>query len=73
MRGWPEMELDGNRSIVISGKCVIARYSREEMRIRCGRLTVCVAGAGLELGTLDAQELSITGCIAQVSFLTEGE
>lgn len=29
--GAPCIELDGNRSIVITGRCVIALYSREEM------------------------------------------
>ena len=42
------------------------------MRIRCGRLLVQITGSELELGTLDEQELSITGLIAQVGFLTEG-
>lgn len=70
--GAPCIELDGNRSIVITGRCVIALYSREEMRIRCGRLLVQITGSELELGTLDEQELSITGLIAQVGFLTEG-
>ena len=58
--------------IVITGRCVIVLYSREEMRIRCGRLLVQITGSELELGTLDEQELSITGLIAQVGFLTEG-
>lgn len=70
--GAPCIELDGNRNIVITGRCVIALYSREEMRIRCGRLLVQITGSELELGTLDEQELSITGLIAQVGFLTEG-
>ena len=60
--GAPCIELDGNRSIVITGRCVIALYSREEQ----------ITGSELELGTLDEQELSITGLIAQVGFLTEG-
>ena len=70
--GAPGIELDGHRSIVITGRCVIVLYSREEMRIRCGRLLVQITGSELELGTLDEQELSITGLIAQVGFLTEG-
>lgn len=68
----PCMELNGNRGIVIAGRCAIVLYSAEEMRIRCGRLLVQITGSALELGTLDEQELSITGLIAQVGFLTEG-
>ncbi len=70
--GAPCIELDGNRSIVITGRCAIVLYSEEEMRIHCGRLLIQITGSALELGTLDEQELSITGLIAQVGFLTEG-
>lgn len=66
----PVIELDGNRSIVISGRCAITLYSETEMRVQCGRLTVRVAGDGLELCTLDDTELSIVGLIAEVGFLS---
>lgn len=68
--GDPTVEVDGNRSVVISGRCMITRYSESEMRVRCGRLTVRVSGDGLELCTLDEAELSIVGLIAEVGFLT---
>lgn len=66
----PTVELDGNRSVVITGRCAITLYSDTEMRVRCGRLTVRVSGDGLELCTLDETELSIVGLIAEVGFLT---
>ncbi len=66
----PIVELDGNKSVVISGRCVITLYSDTEMRVCCGRLTVCVYGTGLELQTLDERELSISGLIADISFVT---
>ncbi len=69
--GVPEVELCGNRSIVITGRCVITLYSAEEMRVQCGGLTVRVSGDGLELCTLDEAELSIEGLITEVGFVTE--
>ena len=66
----PLIELDANRSIVIAGRCTITLYSETEMRVQCGRLTICVGGDGLELRTLDENELSIGGQIAEVSFLS---
>ncbi|GEM_PF-1327098 len=66
----PALELDGNRSVVITGRCAILLYSEEEMRVNCGKMTICISGTGLELCTLDETELSIVGCIASVSFLT---
>ena len=68
--GDPTVELDGNRSVVITGRCAITLYSETEMRVRCGGLTVRVSGDGLELCTLDEAELSIVGLIAEVGFLT---
>ena len=68
--GGTSIELDGNRSIVITGRCAIVLYSKEEMRVRCGKLLIRVAGDGLELRTLDEDELSIVGLIAEVGFLT---
>lgn len=70
-RGDPTVEMEGNCSVVITGRCVITQYSDTEMRVRCGRLTVRVCGAELELCTLDETELSISGLIAEVGFLTE--
>ncbi len=64
------VELDGNRSVVITGRCAIEQYSETEMRVRCGRLTVRIGGDRLELRTLDEAELSIAGVIAEVGFLT---
>ena len=68
--GDPTVELDGNRSVVITGRCAITLYSETEMRVRCGGLTVRVSGDGLELRTLDEAELSIVGLSAEVGFLT---
>lgn len=67
----PTIETDGNRSVVISGKCAIVMYSAEEMRIGCGGLTVQICGTELELQSLDETEISICGCITEISFLTE--
>lgn len=66
----PVIELDANRSIVIAGRCAITLYSETEMRVQCGRLTIRVSGDGLELCTLDENELSIIGLIAEVGFLS---
>lgn len=68
--GGTTIQLDGNRRIVMTGRCAILLYSKEEMRVRCGKLIVRVTGDGLELRTLDEDELSIIGLIAEVGFLT---
>lgn len=68
--GEPQIELEANRSIVIAGRCAITLYSETEMRVRCGRLTIRVMGDRLELRTLDENELSIGGLIAEVGFLS---
>lgn len=65
----PRIELEGNRRIILTGRCVIALYSGSEMQVRCGGLTVQITGDGLELETLDAEELSIAGLITGVGFL----
>ncbi len=68
----PAIELEGNRRIILTGRCVIVLYSPTEMRIHCGSLILTVSGMDLELQTLDAQELSICGWIASVGFEMEG-
>lgn len=71
-RAAPEFAVTGNGRIVITARCEILLYSPEEMRVRCGGLTACVYGDGLELETLDGAEISIRGTIFSVEFLTEG-
>ncbi len=66
----PSIELEGNRRIILTGRCVIAVYSPTEMRIHCGNLILTVFGTGLELQTLDAQEISICGWIVSVGLET---
>lgn len=70
--GLPSIELEGNRRIILTGRCAIALYSPTEMRIHCGSLFLTVSGTGLELQTLDAQELSICGWIVSVGLETGG-
>ena len=67
----PIVETDGNRSVVVAGKCNIALYSDSEMRISCGKLTVRICGTDLELQSLDDEEIAICGLIMEISFLTE--
>ncbi len=69
-RSDPAIEMDANRSIVIAGRCAITLYSETEMRVQCGRMTIRISGDGLELCTLDENELSIAGVIADVGFLS---
>lgn len=62
----PSIELEGNRKVVLTGRCMITLYSPQEMCIHCGRLCIGITGDGLELQTLDAGELSICGTIVSV-------
>lgn len=59
-------ELIGDGEFWLEGHKGILSYGREEIRISAGRLVVSVKGEELELRSMNARNLCITGRIAAV-------
>lgn len=64
--GMPRMELVGDGQLRIERHRGILAYDPTDVHIAAGPLTVRVRGLGLELGTMNRQELLITGRILSV-------
>ncbi len=64
--GMPRVELVGDGQLRVERHRGILAYDPTDVHIAAGRLTVRVRGLGLELGTMNRQELLITGRIASV-------
>lgn len=62
--GAPRMELVGSREFWMEGHRGILSYGEEEIHISGGRLVVCVRGSGLELRSMNANTLCISGDIS---------
>lgn len=62
--GVPRMELMGSGEFWMTGHRGILSYGEEEIHISGGRMIVCVRGKGLELRTMNANSLCITGEIS---------
>lgn len=62
----PRIELVGDGELRIERHRGILAYDPTDVHIAAGRLTVRVRGLGLELGTMNRQELLITGRILSV-------
>lgn len=61
--GLPRIEVVGDREVRMSHHRGILAYGREEIHISGGKLIVKVRGQGLELRSMNADELLITGQI----------
>ena len=64
--GLPRMELVGDRELRMENHRGILAYGSEEIHISGGKLILKVRGEGLELRSLNAGELLITGQIRAV-------
>ena len=64
--GLPGVELTGSRELRMENHKGILAYGDEEIHISGGKLVVKVRGAGLELKSMNARELLITGDILGV-------
>lgn len=64
--GLPRLELVGRRQLRMENHKGILAYGSQEIHISGGRLVVKVRGDGLELKTMNAGELLITGDIAGI-------
>ena len=61
--GLPRVEVVGDREVRMSHHRGILAYGREEIHISGGKVIVKVKGEGLELRSMNADELLITGQI----------
>lgn len=61
--GLPRIEVVGDREVRMSHHRGILAYGREEIHISGGKVIVKVKGEGLELRSMNADELLITGQI----------
>ncbi|MBC5729457.1 YabP/YqfC family sporulation protein [Pseudoflavonifractor sp. DSM 107456] len=64
--GLPRMELIGDRELRMENHRGILAYGSEEIHISGGKLILKVRGEGLELRSMNAGELLITGQIRAV-------
>lgn len=64
--GLPRIELLGDREMRVESHKGILAYSTEEIHISGGKLVIRVLGGGLELRSMNAVELLITGDIHTV-------
>ncbi|MBS6215892.1 MAG: YabP/YqfC family sporulation protein [Clostridiales bacterium] len=64
--GLPRMELVGDRELRMENHRGILAYGSEEIHISGGKLILKVRGEGLELRSMNAGELLITGQIRAV-------
>lgn len=59
--GLPRLELTGSRELRMENHKGILAYGSEEIHISGGKLVVKVRGSGLELKSMNASQLLITG------------
>ena len=64
--GLPRIELMGDRELRMEAHKGILAYGDEEILISGGKLVVKVRGSGLELRSMNASQLLITGVITAV-------
>ena len=64
--GLPRIELTGSRELRMENHKGILSYGGEEIHISGGKLVVKVRGFGLELRSMNASQLLITGVITAV-------
>ena len=67
--GLPRLELVGDSELRMENHRGILAYGTQEIHISGGVFSVKVCGEGLELRTMNALELLITGRILQISIV----
>ncbi len=68
--GKAKIELISNTDIIIENHRGIIEYGDEIMRINCGEVIMKITGTNLCLKTLTINELSLSGIIASIEYLT---
>ena len=64
----PMIKMMSNREIVIEDAGKLVHYSNECVKIRQGKITVCICGSTLKLKCLADSGLMVDGFITDVSF-----
>ena len=64
--GMPRIELLGDRELRMEAHKGILAYGADEIHVSGGKLVVKVRGSGLELRSMNASQLLITGVITAV-------
>lgn len=64
--GLPRLELTGSRELRMENHKGILAYGSQEIHISGGKLVIKVRGNGLELKSMNANQLLITGDIAGI-------
>ena len=59
--GLPRVELTGSRELRMENHKGILAYGSQEIHISCGKLVIKVRGSNLELKSMNASQLLITG------------
>ena len=68
MVGVPKLELTGNQRMHIEGHNGVFEYSDALITINGGEMLMKIYGAGLEIASMNAEELLITGNIHKFEF-----
>jgi sporulation protein YqfC len=66
--GLPKITMTGDRRIHIENHRGLLEYDAALISVNCGGAILCVYGARLELVSMTAEELLITGAIRRVEF-----
>lgn len=64
--GMPRVEITGNHEVRMENHKGILAYGSQEIHVSGGKLIIKVRGEGLELRSMNASELLITGTITGV-------
>jgi len=67
--GFCHLEFWQNRHAVIEGVKGVLSYSENEIQLNLGVLVVTFRGAGLGIQSYQAEQLTMTGTIAEVHFV----
>jgi len=67
--GFSHLELWQNRQAMIEGVKGVLSYSETEIQLNLGTLVVTFRGTDLSIQSYQAEQLAMTGMIAQVDFV----
>lgn len=66
--GMPYIKLNGNRQILIEGKCRIFDFDSSEISLFCDKTKIMISGNNLSISVLDNGAVVIEGKILVLSF-----
>lgn len=66
--GDTRMEIDGNRRVILDGKCRIAEYEEDCIRLETAHGNICFRGRELRLTDFERQATTVTGRLMSIEF-----